>query len=177
MKHLYQRKEDCKEYYNIVRLAAFIDTDGHININRTSAASGRYHYRIHLAITNTNTLIIDWAVANFGGTYPKPTPTGEGHKDVYHWNLSGKRAYRVLLLIKDDLLLKREQAEICIKHFEKVSKWKFTNNRPLWAEKLSEELYQRCRLLNKKGEFIEDVKVKSYSRIVKRKVITLEEFA
>lgn len=167
---------DCEEKCKYVRLAAFVDTDGHININRKTSSSGRYNYRIHIAVTNTNTLLMDWLVENIGGSYPNPVETGEGNKNVYHWNLNGKKAYRAILAIKDYLILKQEQAEICIKLYEKVSKWKFTNNRPLWAEKLSEKLYQRCRFLNKKGESSE-VEIKSNPTIIRRKVITLEEFA
>jgi len=143
---------DEKEY-EYIRLAAFVDGEGTISIFK--AGKG---YAQHLVVTNCDIRLIAWLVDNFGGKFPKPIKhENENHKDVYMWRLHGMNSYKLIKKIRQHLLLKREQANLAIYLYEQVSKWHYGSNpTPKYKQVLAEELYQKAKILNKRGKQLDE---------------------
>lgn len=164
--------DDKKLYY----LAGIIDGEGTIGIRRQDSYTGRYIYSHHIAIKNSDVRLIHWLVDNFGGTFPKPHTEKDNYKDTYNWQLSSSSSYKLLKKVGCYLLLKREQADLAIELYEKVSS-RFGKTKPLfgWRKELAEELYQECKYLNKVGRK-EEVILSILDNNLVRRTVTLEEF-
>ena len=151
-------EESCRKRVLLEKLAMALDTDGNIRIE--NARPGTHTQRIGFG--NTNIKIIKWLVENFGGRMPKEQVfDNPKHKSLYNWTLSGSNSYNMLKKIRPFLIIKQEQADLAIELYEKVSKWKYHSDKPMpkYKQELAEELYQKCRALNKKGKHIKDVEV------------------
>ena len=149
-----ENSEECKKIRLLEKVAAFVDGEGNIGIQKHVAPSGNYAYHQYLYVVNTDIRLIEWLVENFGGKIPNPKKgKKENHKDAYYWNLNGSYSYKIIKKMRPYLILKQEQADCAIELYEKVSKFRYGNTPiPVHKIKLSEELYQRCRDLNKKGK-------------------------
>jgi len=101
---------------------------------------------------------MSWLVDNFGGRFPKLIKyENENWKDTYYWKLSGKKSYMIIKKIRNHLLLKREQADCAIDLYEQVSKWHYGGTHvSRYKQDLAEELYQKCKKLNKIGKSEEE---------------------
>lgn len=164
---------------NLSYLAGIIDGEGTIGIHKShhkyTNIEGGYTYQQYLEVTNTNILLLDWLVENFGGSISKRYKSSERHKDAYKWFVTGRKSYKLIKTIRSYLLIKQEQADCAIELWEKVSKWHYgaNNRRPLYKTKLAEGIFQRNKELNKRG--VDDVNQNIEPKLI-RKVITLEEF-
>ena len=163
---------DDKEVETI-RMAMAIDTDGHIVISKQNEM-----YSMSIGFTNTNIKLIEWVVNNYGGKIPNARNHNNiNHKEIYGWQVYSYKAYKILKIIRPYLIIKGEQADLAMELYEKVSKWKYVRNHrmPEHKRRLAEDLYLRCRHLNKKGKPIEQIESKL--KLKSRKTIeTLEEF-
>jgi hypothetical protein len=98
-----------------IRLAAFIDGEGAILLNRFHVRhSNRKSMWLRVVLVNTDLRMPDWCSQTFGGvivseTRSKRKPT---HSDAFRWHVSCKQAEWVLQNCLPFFLTKREQAEI-----------------------------------------------------------------
>ena len=103
-----------------VRLAAYIDGEGHIGIylnkNRKSK-NGRDIRLEYLSITvvNTDPRLVEWCYNTFGGkilSIPRKEVNRKKHKPCYEWKVVAKFAAEILTGCLPYFLVKTEQAEI-----------------------------------------------------------------
>ena len=160
----------------LTQLAMCVDTDGFINIQSSEGHGCTQHF----GVVNTNTKLMEWLVNNFGGKMPNPRITDNPKwKNGYRWSLSGSNSYKLLKKIRQYLLLKGEQADCAIELYEKVSKLHYGSGsgkgkriKPESKKKLQEELFQKCKALNKTGKSEEEPQLLTLIR----RTITLEEY-
>ena len=98
------------------RLAAFIDGEGSISIERTSPSPrlqrrSSPRYQSYIRVTNTNELLMFWLVEHFGGSYRIRKRDKATHKYAFVWTVGDRGAYDVLRHTRDLLVLKRPQCE------------------------------------------------------------------
>lgn len=99
-----------------IRLAAFIDGEGHIGIARSAQGKGYCTYQVNLSIVNTNTRLIEWIMAVFGGG-SSWVKRARGYEDrpwrpALQWRASCKHALWIIEGCQPHLLLKNEQASV-----------------------------------------------------------------
>lgn len=153
------------------RLAMAIDTDGSIGIRKNQR-----NYIQVIQFSNTNIKLIEWIVENFGGNIPNPQVFDNPKwKDVYHWQLHGSDSYKIIKKIKLYLIIKQEQADCTIELYEKVNKWCYYIM-PRYKKNLANKLYERCKILNKRGMSEYGVEER-IPKLKERKVVeTLEKY-
>ena len=94
-------------------VAGFIDGEGCLRINRPRITkSGKIiQSTISISVSNTNYEILAILKEMYGGSLIK-TNRGPRCKDCFIWHIEAKKAERVLIDIKDYLVIKRRQCEI-----------------------------------------------------------------
>ena len=140
-------EEEAKLWY----LAGIIDGEGTITIVKQKIEK-RVGYSMRIQVGNTSEKLIDWLSENFwGGTSQHPLV--KNRKRVLDWYIIAYPAYKLLLKIRDKLLIKQEQCEVCIEYWQRVARNNYggRRQRPLWATHRAESLYQQIRGLNKTG--------------------------
>jgi len=148
-----EKKEAFSARDNIIYLSGIVDGDGCISIGRQMFSVENYGYYQRIQVINTNIILIEWLVENFGGKVPKVRHGRRNHKSRYDWQLSGFSSYKLTSKVLPYLVVKREQAECAVLLYNRVSKFWYGGSKPMpdYKRKLAEELYQRCRKLNKRG--------------------------
>jgi hypothetical protein len=137
-----------------IRLAAFIDGEGTILINR-SEPTGRMKSPAHVLcvnIGNSSPVLIQWLFSCFGGSIQprKEKPEiAEHRRPFWNWCLREAQAEAVLRRCLPYFIIKREQAEIglAFRNLKNLGTQKFTR---VTAEQLQqrEAMYQKIHLLN-----------------------------
>jgi len=101
---------------NLARLAAYIDGEGTIDLQRSSQGEGRApSYKLRVVIANTDIRLLAWCKINFGGSVRMNRKGEETRLPAYIWEMSGAR--QCVSLLRELLpffVIKREQAEIGI---------------------------------------------------------------
>lgn len=90
--------------------AGIVDGEGSIVI---ALDKGNNCYRLQLTVVNTNHELIKWIVSKFGGRVVV-TEAGSNRKKRYTWGVSSWGAFDVLEVIKNKLIIKKEQALLAI---------------------------------------------------------------
>jgi hypothetical protein len=129
-------------------LAGIIDGEGNIRIRRSFEKEG-WKFQISLSVSNTNPLLVDWLVSNFGGRVYK-RQRKMNWKPSLDWEISCVKAYLILKKVYPFLLLKKKQAANCILLQESIKrrkKGKLSSKELFKREKLISEI----RTLNMKG--------------------------
>ena len=125
---------------DLAYFAGIIDGEGTIDISGGS---------IRLRVINTDEKLIKWILDKFEGKlleYEK----SENRRKKYEWRVSGKEAYKIFKLLENILIIKKEQAKICIFLYEKVTRWNFLGRKtmPRWAKNYRTECAQKIHVLN-----------------------------
>ncbi len=101
---------------NLARLAAYIDGEGTIDLQRSSQGTKRApSYKLRVLVYNTDIRLLVWCKENFGGKVRLNRKAKGRVVPLYMWELAG--ATQVVPLLKSCLpffVIKREQAEIGI---------------------------------------------------------------
>lgn len=106
------------------RLAMAIDTDGGITIiRRNNHTKNPPDYHLKLIFVNTDRRLPEWIKQTFGGNIGNGRQGKTNHKIRYDWELKGQKAYKILLKIKEYLVIKQERAETGILFWEKCTRW------------------------------------------------------
>lgn len=136
---------DIKKY-----LAGFFDGEGCIYINKQRLKSNRKDYISYsgaVAVSNTQKEPLELFAKYFGSKVRFYTEILNG-QDRYFWRITSKQAVKFCKIMKDELLLKSEQAEIVIKLHETM---KLHSGIRISDEEIKrrEKLYLEIRELNK----------------------------
>jgi hypothetical protein len=130
-------------------LAGIIDGDGCISIGK-NIMQGRPHpiYNLVLLITSTNKDLIDFLYGNYGGIITGQPSRGNS-KPYFILQLLSNNAIRILLAVKDKLIVRKQQAELALKFPMRTreSMGRFSQE----ERNERENIYLQLRKLNKKG--------------------------
>ena len=140
---------ELAEREKLVYLASVIDAEGAISIYHASQPSKNYYaYLLGLAVGNTDTRLIDWLVANYGGWTQWRRYKTKRWKDVKVWNIGGEKTYKLLKQVRPFLIVKRRQADLGMEFYRKC----ITNHpRSQWIKTKAYEYYLEMRKLNMRG--------------------------
>lgn len=85
-------------------LAGIIDGEGCIRVNNS----------VRLMIANTDIHLIEWLSLNFGGYYWTNKRSQPRYKILYQWELSAKKACKLLEMVYPFLIIKKAQAKLVL---------------------------------------------------------------
>ena len=130
-------------------LAGIIDGEGHIAINRTKTCPQRRvnpRYQAEVTVVNTDLRLMEFLVANAGGSFHKRKKAKEWHKDTYSWKVTSTTARDLCKRLHPFLFLKQKQAEWLVRLYEECN----FNIRVLSEEEIQkrERIYQEICKLN-----------------------------
>lgn len=141
-----------KEYNDITYLAALVDGEGTIGINKSR---GR-HYSLFLSIGNTSEELIDYLKNEYGGMKHGPyTPKLKNARNVFEWKCSNRKAINLIKKILPYLNIKQLQASLAIESWEDTFRINYRNgmNRmPKFALDKREYYHAQMKQLNVKGK-------------------------
>lgn len=144
-------------------IAGFFDADGHVGIYKTIPPNSKsYYYQVRLTFINTDKKIIETIQEkikndiNINGSIivdKKPNPK---HREAYQLIYTNKSALKVIYLIQEFTILKKERLEIAKqlqKHKNQYNGGSYGRNK-LSSQTLEirEELYKKMKSLNKRGK-------------------------
>jgi hypothetical protein len=99
-----------------VRLAAFIDGEGSILLNRFSGKYRRKNMYVRVTVVNTDIRLPHWIASVFGGPVTSSDVRHSSkHRPCWRWQVSCTQAAQVLEGCMPYFLVKREQAELALK--------------------------------------------------------------
>lgn len=151
-------------------LAGFIDADGSITIvktrcnykTKTGIKKSTAQYRVKLSAHNCKIEPIQLLQKEFGGGKLRHKKTGktklhDNWRPCYEWIITNIQAATAIKVLLPYLLIKDEQARICIElnDFKRT----YSSGKRRWNKEFSEmceqkfEVWkQRCNVLNKRGQ-------------------------
>lgn len=104
--------------------AGIIDGEGHVTItsNKRNSNNGRREsFSISLRVSNTDIRLMQKLINIWGGKIIHRKHTnGKGWKDCYEWIVCSFSAYDILKQIKPYLIIKQEQADLCLELQDKI---------------------------------------------------------
>lgn len=134
-----------------VWLAAFLDAEGSIGVQRSKKAAKRsgYYYYPAVQVSNTNEDLIRavYDLVGENASLAQKTPPNPRAKDIWNLQVNQRAIPTVLKQILPFLIAKTRQAELVLKFCE--VKWDMG-----WQEsgdEMYEPFYQELKALNKRG--------------------------
>jgi hypothetical protein len=147
----------------MVKKVAWSDTDlaylaGMLDGEGTLGVYGRYQksrkeYIVVCVVANTDTRVLDWLVATFGGNYSKRKRSSARWKTCYAWSLSDRHKLAELLpAVMPYMKLKVEQAKLvlALPLLKQGRQW-FTPEEKERITAIREDLVKRTKEYNKRG--------------------------
>lgn len=141
-------------------LACAIDAEGTIGITYYASKSGRPRFQVRVSSYNSDRRFLDFIQSLVGG-YVHHRRRDKGicnWKDMYTWFIEAQRAKEFLLLIKPELIIKKEQAEVALQMLDTyLDKENNIYGCKGFPDSLSEKrmiLKNRMHELNRKGRGI-----------------------
>jgi len=107
--------------YDWCRMAAYLDGEGHLNLNPMIRKHGRT-IQVRIIIVNTDPQLPSWLKEVFGGNVCVRVPQNPKAKLIYAWSCTAGRAAWVLYNSLPWFIMKRAQADILIAMQEEVDK-------------------------------------------------------
>lgn len=142
------------------RMAAFIDGEGSILLNRRKAGRNgvlNENFYLRITVANTDIRLPEWCKEIFGGSYHVNNSEKymEGHnwKKAYHWGTSSNRAAWILWNCLPYFIIKREQAEIGIELQDSMREFVRGGGRELPQYLVEERRNMKNRLTLIKADF------------------------
>jgi hypothetical protein len=104
--------------------AGAMDSDGHITIRRVKSRT----YVIHIGFTNCYKPLVDQFKQSFGGSihFANQAVRKAQHRPTWVWAITNQQAADFLRNILPHLIVKKEQAELCLQLQERIDKYKAT---------------------------------------------------
>jgi hypothetical protein len=98
-----------------VRLAAFIDGEGTILLNRFSVKHrNRKSMWVRVAVVNTDARMVKWIASVFGGPVTSYSRARYNERVIWRWQVSCKQAEQILRGCLEHFIIKKEQAELAL---------------------------------------------------------------
>lgn len=135
-------------------LAGMLDADGTIGIRRFKNSTGQLHYRPMIEIANMSKKVIDLCAYVFGNStlWYKQTKMSTGK--IYNWRVTGKNCKPVLDKLMPYLVIKTEQANLCLKMVSRIGErgMHWNESKRISETAARHELYIAIRELNSHGK-------------------------
>src|SRR5262252_6776146 len=134
-------------FTDLAYTAGFLDGEGHVGMTKWGTS-----WLPVLIITNTDRRVIDWLVERYGGKVYIHDRRNSVHKPRFNWRLVGKHATTLLEQVLPYLILKRQQAELCLRYYSEGGNFHDGNNRlPHTEYKRRRQLHAELKELNRRG--------------------------
>jgi hypothetical protein len=136
-------------------LAAMIDGEGFISVVKGSkpAPNGNGYitaaprYGIVVSVTGTNENLMQWLIANFGGSWTRDKSQNPLWKQRVSWRSTGSKNKEIVLLgIMPYLIIKKQQAVLALEFLRMNGESNPTKR---------ESIHLRMKELNKRGKAVE----------------------
>lgn len=103
--------------------AGLMDGEGSIQITKDKCLTSRrgYKYQLQVSMCSTRPEFLLWLKENFEGSFFLSGKTSIGNP-VYHWELTSRKAGKLLAQILPYLMTKRNKAEIALRFQERVAR-------------------------------------------------------
>jgi hypothetical protein len=145
--------------YDWVRMAAFLDGEGNMNINpitdKRRSFNGGLRYQVRILIGNTNPALPVWLRETFGGNIVLRNSQlhNPRAKQSYIWSCTSARAAWILQNCLPWFLLKLAQAKLLITLQEEIDTTRQGRNKFVAPERLvrRQEIKDQLHKLNAKG--------------------------
>ena len=102
---------------DLAYIAGLLDGEGTIGINKNVDKRNRktptIHYRLHIAIVNSDAGIIRWLNEIFPASHWFCSDR-RGQKPIYRWYVYSRKAYEFLQMVSPYLKIKKAQADLAI---------------------------------------------------------------
>lgn len=134
-------------------LAGIIDGEGTISIAPRLDIDSHSYFLI-VQVTNTNLDLLRHLIKLTGlGRITEKGRKKSNHKNAYYWGLRVEEIKLLLPLLKEFLIIKRQQAELMLEYLATYSNIRSNSHRPLTLDqKIDRELiYEELKELNKRG--------------------------
>ncbi len=132
----------------IAYIAGFIDGEGSFQVQKRLHRNkyGKWiGFSLYLEVVNTNNAVIEYLQSLINGNFFFKKTKGN-RKDAYGLRFNGKDAQNIASILYDYLIVKRDIAEIILQ-FPLVGRAK----QSLDVKEKKEELYQKAKVLNRRG--------------------------
>ena len=97
--------------------AGFFDGEGCITMHRYPPA---HYLRIDVVVGNTNRDVLLLLQERWAGAMQKQRVHQPHHKQPWHWELSGRKAWDFLRDVTPFLIVKKVEAEIALRHYDRL---------------------------------------------------------
>lgn len=125
-------------------IAGLVDGEGSVLIEPSSDRT----FRVELQIVNTDKRMIDFVKESLGIGRIHPTPIKGGRKKIlWRWNLVNNHATLVMKLLLPYLVIKKEQALLCIQYRKEYRNLHTVSNKNEVIRR-RKELYFKVKELN-----------------------------
>jgi hypothetical protein len=139
--------------YDWVRMAAFLDGEGNMNINPIPRGQFKKRLQVRILIGNTNPALPIWLKETFGGNVILRHNSNPRAKDSYIWSCTSARAAWVITNSLPWFLLKSAQAKVLIQLQQEIDSTRQGRGRTVsdeqWEVRVA--LKQELHKLNAKG--------------------------
>lgn len=134
-------------------IAGLLDGEGCIRI-RSNGKNGNGVVSVHIASTDLNVLQNLQQLTSLGFIYQsrKKKYKASVARALYSWEFSPKDAFTLLMLVKEHLIIKKDQAELAIKFQELVNMDKRKPTQDNLDKRI--ELASNIQSLKRKGEYL-----------------------
>lgn len=142
-------------------MAGIIDSDGSISLSKVNKKRKNPSYFTLIQLTwianDKNLAVLEKIKTEFGGNVykiaRKPTSFNSKYKHTYKWMINNHNAIPFLERVKPFLLLKKEQAQICIDFHNEIQKNKYsrTNKIPKEEFERRDKIHEQMKSLNSKN--------------------------
>jgi len=127
--------------------AGIIDGEGCISIVPRKL-DGKVYHSLFVAVTCTDTVIVPWLKATFGGNTHQVKERRKNHRDMLQWGISTQEAEDFLRRILPWLRLKKPQAELAL-YFRTLKRDGYTVSKKTFDER--DRCYRKLRAMHGRG--------------------------
>jgi hypothetical protein len=97
--------------------AGIVDGEGAVSLYRTERSDGKHAYGVQVRVTNTDPRMLQKLQGFWGGVLrPRKGKLRPNCRQAWEWSLYGDQARELLRSTMEDLVTKREQAEIVLEY-------------------------------------------------------------
>lgn len=146
------------------RLAAFIDGEGTIYINRAARSRAEWSPRHSLCVvvTNSSPALITWLHETFGGSvYTRSSPPSalsfRTKRQMWGWQLNQRMAYTILGHCLPWMIIKREQCRLGLEFIELLKAAGNNRGKKVTQEAIEgrDEFRRKIHVLNQGHSFVD----------------------
>ncbi len=146
-------------------LGGAIDGEGTISLIKETE-QGSDIYRHNIEVNNTDPRMTSWLLNKFGGKMRSRESRKRNWAKTYLWRVRSEEAYEIMKNVRDYLVLDKEQCDISIELYEKVtSRFYMKKNVPGWVVRMREDTFNKLAELNKRGKEDDDEELELVEKV------------